>query len=156
MNKARTAAYVLGPLKVDPSIWADSAYPSRPPERTPPEASRCWRRTSLQASALRSTSTATPPKPSTFWKANTPSSSTAVTFRAPPVLSSSSPPGSRTASGIGAVKSRKLNLYAPAAMVGYFDELAEATKRDVDPTALSEIASRYSMEVVAPVPEGYV
>lgn len=57
---------------------------------------------------------------------------------------------------VGAVKSRKLNLYAPAAMVGYFDELAEATKTDVDPTALSEIALRYSMEVVGTVPEGYM
>jgi quercetin dioxygenase-like cupin family protein len=58
---------------------------------------------------------------------------------------------------VGAVKSRKLNLYEPAAMVGYFDELAEATRRgNVDPAALSEIATRYSMEVIGPVPEGYV
>ena len=58
---------------------------------------------------------------------------------------------------VGAVASRKLNLYTPAAMVGYFDELAEATKRaDVDPAALAEIALRYSMEVIGPVPEGYV
>jgi hypothetical protein len=46
---------------------------------------------------------------------------------------------------VGAVASRKLNLYAPAAMVGYFDELAEATRsRDVDPAALTDIAVRYS------------
>lgn len=58
---------------------------------------------------------------------------------------------------VGAVASRKLNLFAPAAMVGYFDELAEATRRDdVDAPALSEIALRYSMEVIGPVPEGYV
>lgn len=58
---------------------------------------------------------------------------------------------------VGGVASRKLNLYAPAAMVGYFDELAEATKQgDVDPRALAEIALRYSMEVIGPVPEGYV
>ncbi len=58
---------------------------------------------------------------------------------------------------VGGVASRKLNLYAPAAMVGYFDELAEATTRDdVDAAALSEIALRYSMEVIGPVPEGYV
>jgi quercetin dioxygenase-like cupin family protein len=58
---------------------------------------------------------------------------------------------------VGAVASRKLILYAPAAMVGYFDELAEATRRgDVDPAGLSEIALRFSMEVIGPVPEGYV
>lgn len=57
---------------------------------------------------------------------------------------------------VGNVVSRKLNLYTPAAMVGYFDELSEATKKgEVDPEALSEIALRYSMEVLGPVPEGY-
>lgn len=58
---------------------------------------------------------------------------------------------------VGPVASRKLNLYTPAAMVGYFDELAEATSRgDVESAALSEIALRYSMDVIGPVPEGYV
>jgi mannose-6-phosphate isomerase-like protein (cupin superfamily) len=58
---------------------------------------------------------------------------------------------------VGAVASRKLNLYAPAAMVGYFDELAEATTKGVvDPAALTEIALRYSMEVLGPVPPGYI
>ena len=58
---------------------------------------------------------------------------------------------------VGAVSSRKLNLYTPAAMVGYFDELAEASNAgDVDPAVLSEIALRYSMEVIGPVPEGYL
>ncbi len=53
--------------------------------------------------------------------------------------------------------SRKLNLYTPAAMVGYFDELADAAKMGVgDPGALAEIAERYSLEVIGPVPEGYV
>lgn len=57
---------------------------------------------------------------------------------------------------VGAVPSRKLNLYAPAAMVGYFDELAEAIGRgEVDPEVLSAIARRYSMRVLGPVPEGY-
>ena len=57
---------------------------------------------------------------------------------------------------VGKVASRKLNLYAPAAMVGYFDELSEATKNGaVDTAFLSEIANRYSMEVIGPVPEGY-
>jgi len=42
-------------------------------------------------------------------------------------------------------------------MVGYFDELADATKAgEVDPDVLSQIAERYSMEVIGPVPEGYV
>ena len=57
---------------------------------------------------------------------------------------------------VGDVPSRKLNLYTPAAMIGYFDELADATKvGDVDPDTLSEVASRYSMDVIGPVPEGY-
>ncbi len=58
---------------------------------------------------------------------------------------------------VGGVVSRKLNLYTPAAMVGYFDELADAAKMGVgDPGALAEIAERYSLEVIGPVPEGYV
>jgi len=58
---------------------------------------------------------------------------------------------------VGRVASRKLILYTPAAMVGYFDEVAAAVRAgDVDPDALSAIARRYSMEVVGPVPEGYV
>src|SRR5437588_12783968 len=57
---------------------------------------------------------------------------------------------------VGTVASRKLNFYTPAAMVGYFDELAAATtKGDVDDKALSKIARTYSMEVLGPVPEGY-
>ena len=58
---------------------------------------------------------------------------------------------------VGGVASRKLNLYVPGAMVGYFDELADATGAgEVDPDVLSQIALRYSMEVIGPVPEGYV
>ncbi len=58
---------------------------------------------------------------------------------------------------VGGVASRKLNLYTPAAMVGYFDELAAATTAgDGNPDVLSEIALRYSMEVIGPVPEGYL
>ena len=67
------------------------------------------------------------------------------------------PAGTRHGFRVGAVASRKLILYTPAAMVGYFDDLAETMERgDVDPAALSEIALRYSMEVIGPVPEGYV
>jgi mannose-6-phosphate isomerase-like protein (cupin superfamily) len=58
---------------------------------------------------------------------------------------------------VGGVASRKLNFYTPAAMVGYFDEVAAAvTAGDVDPDTLAEIARRYSMDVIGPVPEGYV
>jgi mannose-6-phosphate isomerase-like protein (cupin superfamily) len=57
---------------------------------------------------------------------------------------------------VGHAAGRKLIFYAPAAMVGYFDELSDATKKEgVDPAVLSEIADRYAMEVIGPVPEGY-
>ncbi len=52
--------------------------------------------------------------------------------------------------------SRKLNLYTPAGMVGYFDELALAIAEGVDDAGLDAIAERYQMEVVGPVPEGYL
>lgn len=58
---------------------------------------------------------------------------------------------------VGNVSSRKLNLYLPAAMVGYFDDLSDAMKeRSADPERLSEIAAQYSVEVIGPVPEGYL
>lgn len=58
---------------------------------------------------------------------------------------------------VGPVASRKLNIYAPAAMVGYFDELSAAIAPDeMDPDALAEMARRYGMEVIGPVPESYV
>jgi len=57
---------------------------------------------------------------------------------------------------VGGVASRKLVLFAPAAMVGYFDDLGAALKSGhVDPDALSGIALKYGMEVRGPVPEGY-
>jgi mannose-6-phosphate isomerase-like protein (cupin superfamily) len=57
---------------------------------------------------------------------------------------------------VGAMASRKLNIYTPAAMVGYFDELSAAVATgNVDPEFLSQMALRYSMEVRGPVPEGY-
>lgn len=52
--------------------------------------------------------------------------------------------------------SRKLNLYTPAAMEGYFDDLARAIPGGVDEDALSEIAQRYEMEILGPPPEGYL
>jgi quercetin dioxygenase-like cupin family protein len=58
---------------------------------------------------------------------------------------------------VGSVQSRKLNLYSPAAMVDYFDELSDAIRRgDADPERLDAIALAYGMEVVGPVPEGYL
>lgn len=58
---------------------------------------------------------------------------------------------------VGDVASRKLNLYTPAAMIGYFDDLAAALKEDrVDEASLADIARRHSMDVVGPVPEGYL
>ena len=58
---------------------------------------------------------------------------------------------------VGDVPSRKLNLYVPQAMVGYFDELAAAVASgDVDDERLGAIAERYGMEVLGAVPEGYL
>ncbi len=57
---------------------------------------------------------------------------------------------------VGDTPSKKLNLYVPQAMVGYFDELAEAIgSGTVDDEYLGAIARRYGMEVLGPVPESY-
>ncbi len=46
---------------------------------------------------------------------------------------------------------RKLNLYTPAAMVGYFEDLSVALQSGgVDDSSRSAIATQYSMEVVGP------
>ena len=59
------------------------------------------------------------------------------------------PRGVRHGFQVGNVRSRKLNFYFPAAMVGYFDDLAVALGRDdVDDGRLAEIARAHSMEVV--------
>jgi mannose-6-phosphate isomerase-like protein (cupin superfamily) len=58
---------------------------------------------------------------------------------------------------VGEVASRKLNLYLPASMIGYFDELSDAMKNgEADPERLAEIATRNAVEVIGPVPEGYL
>jgi mannose-6-phosphate isomerase-like protein (cupin superfamily) len=58
---------------------------------------------------------------------------------------------------VGAAPSRKLNFYFPAVMVGYFDEVSAAVLRgEVHESLLADIARRHSMEIVGPVPEGYV
>jgi quercetin dioxygenase-like cupin family protein len=58
---------------------------------------------------------------------------------------------------VGKVAGRKLILYTPAAMVGYFDDLSEAIRNGTaNDERLGEIADRYSMVVTGPVPEGYL
>jgi mannose-6-phosphate isomerase-like protein (cupin superfamily) len=52
--------------------------------------------------------------------------------------------------------SRKLNLYTPAGMTGYFDELAAGIAAGLDDAGLDAIAERFEMDVVGPVPEGYL
>ena len=66
------------------------------------------------------------------------------------------PAGIEHGFSVGSVASRKLNLYAPGAMVGYFDDLSSAIKSGhVEADALSAIALKYGMEVRGPVPEDY-
>jgi mannose-6-phosphate isomerase-like protein (cupin superfamily) len=67
------------------------------------------------------------------------------------------PLGVRHSFRVGDMPSRKLNFYFPAAMVGYFDDLAAALHRDgADDHELAEIARRHSMEIVGPPAERYV
>lgn len=59
---------------------------------------------------------------------------------------------------VGDVPSRKLNIFLPAAMIGYFDELASANAAPggADEATFSRIAERYAVEMLEPVPEGYL
>jgi mannose-6-phosphate isomerase-like protein (cupin superfamily) len=67
------------------------------------------------------------------------------------------PRGVRHGFKVGDVPSRKLNFYFPAAMIGYFDELAVAVRDDdVDDEALAEIARKHGMEIVGPSSDRYV
>lgn len=67
------------------------------------------------------------------------------------------PRGARHGFRVGDVPSRKLNFYFPAAMIGYFDDLAAALQRDdVDDDELAEIARLHAMEIVGPPSERYV
>lgn len=58
---------------------------------------------------------------------------------------------------VAKVASRKLVIFSPAAMVGYFDELAQAaaTGAQLNAHSLEEMAKKYGMQVRGPVPEGY-
>src|SRR6266487_3129089 len=67
------------------------------------------------------------------------------------------PRGARHGFRVGNVASRKLNFYFPAAMIGYFDDLAAALRRDdVDDDELAAIARAHSMEIVGPPSKRYV
>jgi mannose-6-phosphate isomerase-like protein (cupin superfamily) len=58
---------------------------------------------------------------------------------------------------VGGVPSRKLNFYFPAAMVGYFDDLAAALGRlDVTDDELARVAEAHHMHIVGPPSERYV
>jgi len=58
---------------------------------------------------------------------------------------------------VGSVPSRKLNLYFPAAMTGYFDDLAAALARtSVTDRELTEIAEAHRMHIVGPPSERYL
>ena len=67
------------------------------------------------------------------------------------------PLGVRHGFRVGGVASRKLNLFAPGVMVEYFDELSAAIADGVaDEERLAVIAANNGVEVVGPVPEGYL
>jgi len=67
------------------------------------------------------------------------------------------PRGARHGFKVGNVQSRKLNFYFPAAMIGYFDDLAAALQRDdMADDELAAIARTHAMEVVGPPSERYV
>lgn len=52
---------------------------------------------------------------------------------------------------------KKLNLFSPAAMVGFFEELAAAeVTGTATPEILVQIAARHDMDVVGPVPDTYL
>ncbi|HEX4746393.1 MAG TPA: cupin domain-containing protein [Gaiellaceae bacterium] len=67
------------------------------------------------------------------------------------------PQGVRHGFRTGGVPSRKLNFYFPAAMIGYFDDLAVALAREsVSDEDLAEIATAHAMEIVGPSSDSYV
>jgi len=59
---------------------------------------------------------------------------------------------------VGAAQSRKLNIYVPSAMEGYFNALAVSASSG-DPMSeddLTALAADHAMRVTGPVPDGYV
>jgi hypothetical protein len=58
---------------------------------------------------------------------------------------------------LGTDQGTKLNLFTPAAMVGFFEDLAAAEGAGVaTPALLDEISRQHHMEVVGPVPDTYL
>jgi mannose-6-phosphate isomerase-like protein (cupin superfamily) len=52
---------------------------------------------------------------------------------------------------------RKLNLFAPAAMVGFFEALSRAVANgEATPDLLDRIAEEQDMEILGPVPDSYL
>ena len=52
---------------------------------------------------------------------------------------------------------KKLNIFSPAAMVGFFEELARGEANGTATTELlSQISERYEMGIVGPVPNTYL
>ena len=52
---------------------------------------------------------------------------------------------------------KKLNLFSPAAMVGFFEDLAEAEATGTaTPELLGQISERHHMEIIGPVPDTYL
>jgi mannose-6-phosphate isomerase-like protein (cupin superfamily) len=67
------------------------------------------------------------------------------------------PSNTRHGFRVGTEPSRKLNVYVPGAMVDYFDNLGRAiAEGNATPSVLDRIAAENGMEVVGPVPEGYL
>ena len=67
------------------------------------------------------------------------------------------PSNTRHGFRVGTEPSRKLNVYVPGAMVDYFDKLSRAIAGgNATPSVLDRIAAENGMEVVGPVPEGYL
>ena len=67
------------------------------------------------------------------------------------------PQGARHGFRVGDVRSRKLNFYFPASMIGYFDDLAAALRQEgVSDEQLTGIATANGMEIVGQPPGRYV
>jgi mannose-6-phosphate isomerase-like protein (cupin superfamily) len=58
---------------------------------------------------------------------------------------------------VSAGPGKKLNLFSPAAMIGFFEELAAAEAAGAaTPELLDAIAAKYNMQVLGSVPETYL
>lgn len=68
------------------------------------------------------------------------------------------PPGVEHGFRVGKSQSRKLNIYVPSAMEGYFGALAEATTAGtpLSEAQLGALAARHAMIVTGPVPDNYI